>query len=493
MRCLTLADALRPFAETLFVCRHLLPAQASILAARNQPVYHLAKCPAGQTDGDLKHSKWLDTDQEQDARETADILNYADYEWLVIDHYALDHRFETRLRGVVRKILVIDDLADRRHDCDVLIDQNPYEDMQTRYAHLVPATCQLFLGPRYAFLREEFLLARQQVKARSGRVKKILIYFGGVDQKNYTSQAIAALLNVAASRLAVGEISLVVVIGFHHPAKQAILDDSQRFGFSCHVQTTHMASLMAEADLAIGAGGISTFERLYLRLPALLIAIADNQLIPLHHMQDLGFFTLYDSQASLEKSLAKALEIENVSPPDCVESGVACLVALMTQDLTRLQIPTALDVRRTYWWLQDQTLRHDFQVDVRPERASHFNYWRKLLNDQRQKVFAIYHGGQHAGNCGLKNIDHGLKSCELWIYLGAPAMRGKGVARAAVSEMKRRAKEDFCCRKIYLHVARQNQPAIKLYESTGFTLSVEKLLPPWENCESDMQKMECLL
>ena len=74
----------------------------------------------------------------------------------MVDHYALDVRWESAMRTQARHIMVIDDIADRQHDCDVLLDQNFYENMQTRYTGKVPPYCRLLLGPRYALLRDEF-------------------------------------------------------------------------------------------------------------------------------------------------------------------------------------------------------------------------------------------------------------------------------------------------------------------------------------------------
>jgi spore coat polysaccharide biosynthesis predicted glycosyltransferase SpsG/RimJ/RimL family protein N-acetyltransferase len=167
--------------------------------------------------------------------------------------------------------MVIDDLADRQHDCDVLLDQNYYADMQTRYNGKVPLQCQLLLGPRYALLREEFRILRDKVRVRTGDVKKILVFFGGVDADNYTSLAIQALaeLNIT--------LPVDVVVGAQHPNREQIQQACTAYGFICHIQTTRMAELMADADLAIGGGGTATWERCCLGLPTISFCLAENQ------------------------------------------------------------------------------------------------------------------------------------------------------------------------------------------------------------------------
>lgn len=142
-----------------------------------------------------------------------------------------------------------------------------------RYIGKVPSHCRLFIGPNYALLREEFRQLHQQVKPRSGPVKRILVFFGGIDTDNYTGRTIEVLSEIGASDLHVD-----VVIGSQHPCCEQIKAECTQHKFICHVQTDKMAELMASADFAIGAGGSSTWERCCLGLPALSICVAENQL-----------------------------------------------------------------------------------------------------------------------------------------------------------------------------------------------------------------------
>jgi UDP-2,4-diacetamido-2,4,6-trideoxy-beta-L-altropyranose hydrolase len=169
--------------------------------------------------------------------------------------------------------MVIDDLADRQHDCDVLLDQNLYAEMNTRYRNKVPTHCQLLLGPRYALLGDEFRQLHEQIKPRNGPVKRVLVFFGGVDANNYTGCAIEAL-----SAIDISDMHVDVVIGAQHPCREQIFDACIQHGFLCHIQTNKMAELMAAADLAIGAGGSASWERCCLGLPALLVSLANNQI-----------------------------------------------------------------------------------------------------------------------------------------------------------------------------------------------------------------------
>lgn len=273
MRCLTLADALKRQGATIrFVSRNLPAHLGEMLKAKGMGFVALPNEVGGEACIDLAHSQWLGASQAQDAHATVQALADKRWDWIVVDHYALDARWESAVRASTKKMLVIDDIADRRHDCDVLLDQNFYADMHSRYDGKVPAHCVQLLGPRYALLRDEFKQLRAQVKPRSGEVKKILVFFGGVDADNYTGLALEAL-----ARLTNKAIKIDVVIGAQHPYREQIQQTCNAQGYACHVQTSRMAELMAEADLAIGAGGSATWERCCLGLPALLVALAENQ------------------------------------------------------------------------------------------------------------------------------------------------------------------------------------------------------------------------
>lgn len=273
MRCLTLADALtQRGVQIRFVCRHLPEHLRGMLIGRGHEFTLLESRPGEALSDSLAHAHWLGVSQHADAQDTIQALSDQTWDWLVVDHYALDARWESALRHMAKNILAIDDLADRQHDCDLLLDQNFYADMDTRYISKVPTQCQLLLGPRYALLRDEFRQMREQVKPRTGPAKCVLVFFGGVDADNYTGRALDALPNLGIEGLHVD-----VVIGAQHPHRQQIEAACSEKSFVCHVQTARIAELMAAADLAIGAGGSATWERCCLGLPTLTICVAENQ------------------------------------------------------------------------------------------------------------------------------------------------------------------------------------------------------------------------
>ena len=276
MRCLTLADQLHgEGAEVAFVCRDLPGGMFDLLQARG---YRSAKLPLVETVKDM---------QILDAEETIKAAGelYPDgVDWLVVDHYKLDVIWERMLRPYARKLMVIDDLANRTHDCDLLLDQNYYRDLGRRYQRLVPEECVTLLGPSYVLLRPEFANARQRLRTRDGSVRRILIFFGGSDPTNQTRKALEAIKLIDNP-----DISVDVVVGAANPYRNEIESLCHGTpGTQYHCQVTNMADLIAAADIAVGAGGATTWERCALGLPALTVVFADNQLQTTLDLEQIG-------------------------------------------------------------------------------------------------------------------------------------------------------------------------------------------------------------
>ena len=278
MRCLTLADELRGCgAEAVFVCREFDGNLCSYMEEKGYIVHRLPVSNEQEhnIEDNLKHSAWLGADWQTDAGQVEKIIKSLDThpDWLLVDHYALDERWEEYLRPYVKKIMVIDDLADRAHDCDLLLDQNFYENLESRYNGLVPTSCKKLLGPKYALLRPEFREARKNLRKRDGHVRRIMIFFGGSDPTNETTKALEAI-----RMLNRPDIAVDVVVGSANPNKDKINElCAGMTNVIYHCQVSNMAKLMADADLFIGGGGSVTWERCCLWLPSLIISTARNQ------------------------------------------------------------------------------------------------------------------------------------------------------------------------------------------------------------------------
>jgi len=277
IRCLTLAEQLRNNgAEIHFICRTHDGHLCTLIEQRGFKVFRLPVTASEAIAGKgQSHTHWLGTSWQKDAQETSEIISSLCEKptWLVIDHYALDHQWQRKQRALVDRILVIDDLADRAHDCDLLLDQNLLDNFQQRYAGLVPDSCSVLLGPQYALLQPIYDELHDRIPFREGPVKRVLVFFGGADVENITGMTLKALIDLKKK-----DIVVDVVLGHSCPHKQLIYQVAQnRKNINVHSSLPSLAPLIAHADLAIGGCGTATWERLCLGLPSLVITLADNQ------------------------------------------------------------------------------------------------------------------------------------------------------------------------------------------------------------------------
>ena len=281
MRCLTLADLLqREGVECHFVCRehpgHLL----EVVSRRGHAVHRLpldAQAPAAAHERQTAHAGWLGAHWQTDLQHTAEVVRSVQPQWVVVDHYALDAAWERQLKRAGCRILVVDDLADRPHDCDMLVDQTVGR-QPAAYQGLVPRGCRLLTGAHHALLRPEFGRMRpESLSRRRARlaVQHVLVTMGGVDQHNVAVKVLRSLDECALPEGA----HVTVVMGRTAPWLAQVRE--QAAGMRCPVQVLvdvqDMAQLMASCDVAIGAAGSTSWERCCLGVPTLMLVLADNQ------------------------------------------------------------------------------------------------------------------------------------------------------------------------------------------------------------------------
>jgi UDP-2,4-diacetamido-2,4,6-trideoxy-beta-L-altropyranose hydrolase len=261
MRCLTLANAMEKRGATAaFICRQDRGNLCDQIEAAGFPVERLPASP------ELGSGT-------KDAEESYRAVHRLGFEpdLLVVDHYSLDERWEHALRSAVRRILVLDDLANRAHDCDVLLDSNLHDSPASRYAGLVGQETRVFVGPQYALLRPEF--DRVAPRTRDQGVGRMLIFFGGADPSNEALKLVHAL-----RALAPRVPRAVMVLGPINPHAEEIRRAASGLTGIELIGVTHeMARLMADADLSLGTCGGAAWERCVLGLPALVVVSAENQ------------------------------------------------------------------------------------------------------------------------------------------------------------------------------------------------------------------------
>ena len=276
MRCLTLADELKKQNHNAtFICREL---KGNLIKSIEHRVLILPVDKDFQSD-DL-YLSWLGETQEQDVKQTIQVI-HDNADLLIVDSYALDEVWHKQLKPHAKKIMVIDDLADREFDCDVLLNQN-LASKQGDYQGKVPSDCELLLGCEYALLRPEFAAFRKRAlekRKKTQEIKNILISMGGSDKKNITYNVLQQLND---------GFNIVVVLSSASLHREMIMDYVKGKNIEVIINADNMAELMLDADLAIGAGGSTSWERCCLGLPTLLFVTAENQKVIAENLERLG-------------------------------------------------------------------------------------------------------------------------------------------------------------------------------------------------------------
>jgi UDP-2,4-diacetamido-2,4,6-trideoxy-beta-L-altropyranose hydrolase len=338
MRCLTLAEELRERGAVARFVSRAHPGHVTDLV--RQRGFELAQLP-GAAELGPDPGTWLGTSVQADAAATvAALADLGPVRWLVADHYAITAAWHRAARARVERIMVIDDVADRPLDADLILDQN-FDAPARDYDVVSERPARTLLGPTYALIARAIRRAAErgltappaaasaepsaaassepsaapssepsaapsstQAVARPRSEATVLVSLGGSDPDDATSDALRSAATALASVRRVD-----VVIGRAHPSPARVAHACAALGnATLHVQTDRMADLLAGADLALGAGGGSTWERLCVGVPSIVLPLAANQLPTLAALHEAGLVVGVDPDWRATGSLQDALE-----------------------------------------------------------------------------------------------------------------------------------------------------------------------------------------
>ncbi|MDM5246500.1 UDP-2,4-diacetamido-2,4,6-trideoxy-beta-L-altropyranose hydrolase [Lysinibacillus sp. G4S2] len=310
MRCLTLAKQLRNYnVKVYFICRELEGNMVEYIRKEGFEVFVLTRVNTAL------HWEWVRDFWLEDAMETIDVIAeiQGSVDMVIVDHYSIDFKWEGVVRPYTEKMMIIDDLADRKHDTDLLLDQNYYNGLEQRYDNMVAPSCKLLLGPNFLLLREEFLLSLKTNTDSDTNKLKILLFFGGTDPTGETLKVLKAI-----SEIRNIPITMDVIIGEGNPDKQKIEILCRKIS-DCRLysQVNNMSELIQKADVGIGAGGTNLWERCILKLPSLVIITAKNQEEVVNAVSEqgsiynLGYYTEISNTYLKEKLINFLSEKEN--------------------------------------------------------------------------------------------------------------------------------------------------------------------------------------
>lgn len=303
IRCLTLADALRKKgAHCVFITKAHPGNLIELIKSRSFDVFNIPPELDSSEEYIQDEKFWLGGTQRDDALKSIALCKNNNFapDTLITDHYSLDDSWEKifQCHFPETKIIVIDDLCNRKHACYLLIDST-LERQNAEYKNFVSPECILLTGTDYALLREDFAQLRPLAVEKRNNIsspRNVLITMGGVDINNITGSLLKKISNCIDTQIDL----ITVVLGVSCPHKDEIkrIAKESKFDVEVLININNMPQIMLENDIAIGALGSTTWERAVLGLPTINLAIAENQLVLVEKLIDKGFIVFSDTDFS---------------------------------------------------------------------------------------------------------------------------------------------------------------------------------------------------
>jgi UDP-2,4-diacetamido-2,4,6-trideoxy-beta-L-altropyranose hydrolase len=465
VRCATLAQALKAQgAEVLFVCRN---EDGNMLAWLESQGLSTAPLTA-----DERLHPISDASATLAALQARDFLRF---DWMVVDHYALDQTWEQAMRVEGCRTLAIDDLG-RQHETDMIVDQNLVAAYDTRYRGLVPERTIQLLGPRFAMLQPRYADERRRVRRRIGRPSRVLVYFGASDLPNLTEQVVSAILAADAS------VAIEMVIGSANPLRDHLLTLAKQPSVTAHLQLPSLVDLMVQADLAFGAGGATSWERLCLGLPAVVVTLADNQrpiAEELHKRQlvmwlgDAGTLQSDALQAAIALAISRDIEqwfdgtqvglVDGLGVDRVVEAMIGrASLGLVVRPVEATDEKLLLD------WANDQTTRQMAFSTQKIDVSGHHQWLlRRLAEPSIYRLFMIETvGGVEIGQVRFERDDG------IWVisYSIAREFRGRGLASRLLDASLKALYDAVGPATVAGRVRPENSASRRVFEKLRFTM-----------------------
>lgn len=386
---------------------------------------------------------------------------------LVVDHYGLDARYEAACRPWAKRIFVIDDLADRHHDCDVLLDQTldrTFED----YAEFVPATCRVLLGAGYTLLRSSFAVTREGGIDRGDVARRLFVSVGATDAGAMLSPIMEALsgfpidLNIAVNSSAAHLTEIKRVAG---ETKSRLFVDAK-----------NIAELMAEADLAVLTASSTSREAACLGTPMILIVTADNQREVAASMARRGIARVANGLEELTTIVDRLIgnsserrQFGRAAAQTCDGRGAQRIVMALCPEKAADSHPVRLrrvshdDADLLLEWQMDPETRRFSRNPEIPDRVSHLAWFDRKLAELTCLMDIVLYGNEPAGVLRLDRKAGEPSMFEVSIFT-APAMHRRGIGAAAL-RLARRLVPDA---DLLANILPGNVASMKLFENAGF-------------------------
>lgn len=388
---------------------------------------------------------------------------------LVLDSYDLDAGYESACRGWAKEIMVIDDLTNRPHDCDFLLDQTLGRSAQD-YGGRVPTRCRILTGPDYALLRPSFA-SRRGTRDSGAAVGRVLISFGMVDSAGFLPQAIPVVRSVLPN----AEID--VVVGSYTPqlARLRVLAAAD-LKLKLHLDSSEMPELMQKAEIALIGAGTTVWEVCCMTLPSVLLVVAENQRSVAAAMRSSGAAEVVETVAELAPALRNLVYDSTKRHEAAVRLGAICdgrgtrRVALaLRPELAGgrpilLRRMTEADAQPLLAWQTDPVTRRFARNPAVPSEPEHLAWFAAKLRDPNCLFNMITQDGEGVGMLRLDRRQNGaLPAFEISILV-APRQYGRGIGGAALRAARRLVPEA----EIYAEVHADNIASHALFSAAGY-------------------------
>lgn len=474
-RCLTIARTIKSTFDTakvVFVCHELAPVfikKLEYAAIEYIPFRHVFQS------------------EEHDAEQLLSIIKHHFYDYIFIDHYQLQTKWESLLRPYCRMLIALDDLTTRQHaKIDYLIDQT-YGRTTEQYRCSLPENCKALLGSKYAILREEFQQTRKKavIKRESYKsVKQVVISLGAMNTGEYTLPLLSYLLQYRTEN----QLSFNILILLSNSAKG--LTDIKTYIAPYHfiklqLDSTNIAEEYLQADIAIGACGTSTWERCSLGLPTIAVTLASNQLTIAKQLHEAGAHYYLGEAHSVKISDFKDAFSEITSNIDTYSNmvrkaleivdgqGVENLLKKIQLSDVHLRLAELSDINTVYQW-QSQSVIRQYSRNTQPISYDEHRAWMtKALANEHRHIFIIeLKVNSRIEHVGMLRLDKFKDGYEISILV-CPKHHQQGIAKRALALIP----EKFKTSKIYATVLEKNLASQQLFLNSGYSkISPEEYL-----------------
>ena len=419
-----------------------------------------------------EYSRWLGVRQKIDAEDFISKISTKQISCVVVDHYGLDADWEKIVRNKICNLIVLDDLANRKHDCDMVIDQSIRSGVDP-YEKLVPEGCSKLLGPRFALLGNLFKISPK----RNTNDYSIFINFGGTDKDNFTLHVLTLLESTSIP----DQLPIKIVIGKDYQFKSALEEiiKISRFKINLVQNPSNIAFEISECNFSIGAGGGSLLERSVLGVPSILYATAKNQkhICLEYQRRRLGFFLEKDDVDEVNKlNTAVQFFLNGVNLKDKARRnkdfvdvrGVDRIVAEIVKKIEHFKVRTArIDDAKFIYNCRYKNVTESFYLNASiPDLSSHVSWFSKALGSD--KIRHLIYKFSNA-KIGYIRLDNKTEPFEVSIYVDK-IYRGRGFGLLMLDNLCK----EFGQSKLRASVHLQNKPSLNSFIKCGFRILNEQ-------------------